>query len=257
MTRPGLRSAVLRAIGWIDAVDVAGTHRIALGEDIVEFRVVRARRRSIGIRIGVAGVTVRAPRRASLRDIEAALREHGPWVVQKLALWQSRRRNIVPSRWIPGAPIAYRGQMLSLDIVADRRRRIRVDRAVFSIAHPAPDDEPAIAAYAGTWLRRDARRILSVELADLAQRLGAPAPPMKLSSARSRWGSCNAKGEIRLNARLVHLPPELARYVVAHEIAHLVHLDHSPRFWALVATLHERHREARRELAQWAAALDA
>lgn len=256
MTRPGLRSAVLRAIGWIDAVDATGAHRITLGENTVEFRVVRARRRSIVIRIGVAGVTVRAPRSTPLRVIEATLREHGPWVVQKLALWQSRRRDIVPARWIPGAPIAYRGQMLSLDVVPDRRRKIRVDRAAFSIAHPAPDDEPAVAAYAGAWLREDARRILSGELADLAQRLGAPAPSMRLSSAKTRWGSCNAKGEIRLNARLVHLPPDLARYVVAHEIAHLVHLDHSPRFWALVATLHERHREARRELAQWAAALD-
>ena len=79
---------------------------------------------------------------------------------------------------------------------------------------------------------------------------------MRLSNARSEWGSCNAKGEIRLNWRLVQLPPELARYVVAHEVAHLVELNHSPRFWALVETLHERHREARRELAQWAAALD-
>ena len=255
--RSGMRAAVLRAIGWIDAVDDTGVRRIALGADTVEFRVVRARRRSIGIRIGVAGVTVRAPHKAPLRAIEAALREHGPWVRQKLALWQSRRRDIVPARWIPGAPIAYRGQSLSVEVVPDRRKGIRVDCAAFSIAHPAPDDEPAVAAFAVAWLRRDAQRILSGDVSDLAQRIGAPAPPMKLSSARTRWGSCNAKGEIHLNARLVHLPPELARYVVAHEIAHLVHLDHSPRFWALVATLHERHREARRELAQWAAALEA
>ena len=163
----------------------------------------------------------------------------------------------MPARWIPGAPIAYRGQTLSLDLAPARRKEISVRRAALSIAHPTPDDEPAVAAYARTWLRREALRVLSPEVADLARRIGAPAPPMKLSSARNRWGSCNARGEIRLSARLVHLPPDLARYVVAHEIAHLVHLDHSPRFWALLATLHERHREARRELVQWAAALEA
>jgi predicted metal-dependent hydrolase len=255
--RSGMRSAVLRAIGWVDDAGDTSLHRIALGTDIVEFRVVRACRRSIGIRIGVAGVTVRAPRGAPLRAIAAALRTHAPWVQEKLAVWRTRRRDIVPARWIPGAPIAYRGRTLSLDLAPARRRNILVDRAAFSIAHPRPDDEPAVAAYGRAWLRREALRVLSPEVADLARRIDAPAPPIKLSSARSRWGSCNSRGEIRLNARLVHLPPELARYVVAHEIAHLVHLDHSPRFWALVATLHERHREARHELAQWAAALEA
>jgi hypothetical protein len=252
-----MRSAVLRAIGWTDDAREMGVHRIALGADAVDYRIVRARRRSIGIRIGVTGVTVRAPHGASLRAIEAALREHGEWVREKLLLWQSRRRDIVPARWIPGAPIAYRGQTLSLDLSSARRKKILVDRATFSIDHPTPHDEPSVAIYAKAWLRRDALRILAPEVADLAGRIGVQAPLLRLSSARSRWGSCNTRGEIRLNARLIHVPPELARYVVAHEIAHLVHLDHSPRFWALVGTLHERHREARRELARWAAALEA
>ena len=115
-----------------------------------------------------------------------------------------------------------------------------MDRAQFSIGHPTPHDEPSVATYATAWLRRDALRILAPEVADLARRIGVQAPALRLSSARSRWGSCNARGEIRLSARLVHVPPELARYVVAHEVAHLVHLDHSPRFWALVGTLSRR-----------------
>ena len=250
-----MRSAVLRAIGWIDDNHDTGGHRIALGADTVDYRIVRARRQSIGIRIGVTGVTVRAPHGASLRAIEAALREHGDWVRNKLPVWQSRRRDIVPARWISGAPIAYRGHTLSLDLASARRRKILVDRATFSIGHPTPHDEPSVATYAKAWLRRDALRILAPEVADLARRIGVRAPPLRLSSARRRWGSCNVRGEIRLSARLIHVPPELARYVVAHEVAHLVHFDHSSRFWALVATVHERHREARRELAQWAGAL--
>lgn len=255
MTGSGLRGAVLRAIGWSTAADNTGRCSIALDGDIVDYRIVRAARRSIGIRIDLGGVTVRAPHRASQRSIEATLREHGPWVRAKLALWRSRRRDIVPVRWIAGTPIAYRGETLSVALSPARRRSIAVDRGTFSIVHPTPAEEGAVASYATAWLRRDALRVLVPEAADLARRIGIPDPPVKLSSARSRWGSCNAKGEIRLNARLIHLPPELARYVVAHEIAHLVHLDHSPRFWALVATLHRRHREARRELREWAAAL--
>ena len=255
MTRSGLRGAVLRAIGWSADDDDTG-HRIALDGDTIEYRIVRATRRSIGIRIGLGGITVRAPHRASRRSIEAALRLHLPWVQAKLVLWRSRRRDIVPARWIAGTPIAYRGETLSLTLAPARRKAIAVDHARFSIAHPTPAEEDAVASYATAWLRRDALRVLVPEAANLARRIGAPDPPVRLSSARGRWGSCNAKGEIRLNARLIHLPPELAHYVVAHEIAHLVHLDHSPRFWALVATLHQRHREARRELREWAAALD-
>jgi len=81
-------------------------------------------------------------------------------------------------------------------------------------------------------------------------------PPLKLSNARSEWGSCNHKGEIRLNWRLVHLPPHLADYVVAHEVAHLVELNHSKRFWSLVETLFPGHSAARRELGEWTALLE-
>ena len=72
--------------------------------------------------------------------------------------------------------------------------------------------------------------------------------PVKLSNARTQWGSCNHKGEIRLNWRLIQLPPRLADYVVAHEVAHLVELNHSRRFWTLVETLIPGHDDARREL---------
>ena len=257
MKPAGMRAAILRAVGWSDDGGDTGDFRIALAAEEVDYRVVRARRRSIGIRIGAGGITVRAPHGASRRAIEAALREHAAWVREKLAVWQSRRRDIVPALWIRGATIAYRGQILSLSLSSARRKQVRVDRAVFSIAHPTPDDEPAVAAYAKAWLRRETLRFVAPDVADLARRIGMPAPSLRLSSARTRWGSCNARGEIRLNAGLVHVPPDLARYVVAHEIAHLVHLDHSPRFWALLGALYERHRGAKRELAQWAAALEA
>ena len=70
-------------------------------------------------------------------------------------------------------------------------------------------------------------------MAEFALRIGVPVPPVGLTQARTRWGSCSARG-IRLHWRLLHLPAELIDYVVAHEVAHCVHMNHSPRFWALV-----------------------
>ncbi len=72
---------------------------------------------------------------------------------------------------------------------------------------------------------------------EFCHRLGLPVPPVRLSSARTRWGSCSSLSGIRLHWRLIHLAPELIDYVVAHEVAHLREMNHSPRFWAVVESV--------------------
>ena len=99
---------------------------------------------------------------------------------------------------------------------------------------------------AGRAARRGLRR------AARAQRAAAAAVATRAAS-----GEAATTGEIRLNWRLVQLPPALADYVVAHEVAHLVELNHSPRFWALVETLLPGHAALRRELDDWTALLAA
>ncbi|MFN9391063.1 MAG: M48 family metallopeptidase [Betaproteobacteria bacterium] len=82
-----------------------------------------------------------------------------------------------------------------------------------------------------------------------AERLGVARPRVLLSDARTRWGSCNAGGEVRLNWRLMQAPEALIDYVVAHEVAHLLHLNHSPRFWRAVERIYPAWETARAELA--------
>ena len=125
------------------------------------------------------------------------------------------------------------------------------------MAHPVADDESQVARCVGAWLRDEAMRLVTPRVAHFAARLGRAAPPVKLSGARSEWGSCNHRGEIRLNWRLAQLPPTLADYVVAHEVAHLAELNHSPRFWATVESLLPGHAALRRELREWTALLHA
>ena len=73
-------------------------------------------------------------------------------------------------------------------------------------------------------------------------------PAVALSNARTQWGVCTEGGAIRLSWRLVHIEPMLADYVVAHEVAHLVELNHSKRFWSVLARLYPEWREARERL---------
>jgi predicted metal-dependent hydrolase len=231
--------------------------RITLAGQDVDYRLVRVRRRSIGMQIGLSGLTVRASRWVTLREIEAVLDERAAWIVRTLAEWRGLRRDVMPREWKSGAPILYRGSELALALHPARTRTILPDLFHLTVLHPSPQDERLIAAFVARWLKDEALRALTPRVALFAARITATPPPTRLSNARSEWGSCNHKGEIRLNWRLVQLPPNLADYVVAHEVAHLVELNHSPRFWAVVETLFPGHAAARRALGDWTALLEA
>jgi hypothetical protein len=230
---------------------------IELGGERIEYRLTRTRRRSIGLEIGLAGLVVRSPRRVPLREIDAALLARADWILGALRRWHGRRREVLPRDWVPGATILFRGAPLALDLHPARERAIAPDLFHFRVRHPAPGDGPAIARFVGGWLRDETLRALAPEASAMAARLGVAPPPVRVSNARSEWGSCTSAGVVRLNWRLVHLPPGLAHYVVAHEVAHLTEMNHSPRFWAQVEALYPGHREARRALGEWTAVLEA
>ena len=110
-----------------------------------------------------------------------------------------------------------------------------------------------------TWLRREAARHLPPMLDALSTALGLPHAGLTVRLQRTRWGSCSASGAISLNARLLFLPPELARYVMVHELAHTLHLNHSPAYWQALESLlpgakalDRQLRRARRHVPAWA-----
>ena len=99
-----------------------------------------------------------------------------------------------------------------------------------------------------TWYRRHARRHFPGRVIHYASTLGVDQPSVLVSDAATRWGSCNIKREVRLNWRLMQAAPHLIDYVVAHEVAHLLHLNHSARFWRGVEQLYPEYDQARAEL---------
>jgi predicted metal-dependent hydrolase len=219
-------------------------HSIVLAGQAVDFALQRSARRSIGLRIDHRGLRVGAPLRASLRDIETLIREHGSWVLDKLADWRERPP---PERFavIDGALI---------DILA-KPTRVRVAPASRA-ASTFSADEIHLAVPVGVApgkvlenaLRHQARALFAARLAHFAPQLGVAPPPLRLSSARTRWGSCSARGNIALNWRLLLMPPAIVDYVVCHELAHLKEMNHSPRFWSVVERLCPDWRARRLEL---------
>ena len=135
----------------------------------------------------------------------------------------------------PAASLAYRGRALAIDHAPSGPRRVAAGRCSIRAGGPADTLAPRLRR----WLEGEARRLLADDLAYYCARAGQPVPKLALSSAQRRWGSCSAKGAIRINWRLIMAPDVVRRSVVAHEVAHLVHFDHSRAFHALLGDLFE------------------
>ncbi|MDD2885719.1 MAG: SprT family zinc-dependent metalloprotease [Dechloromonas sp.] len=229
------------------------TRQIALANGPLPYRLRRSQRRSIGLTIDQHGLRVGAPQSARIGDIEALIRQHADWVIDKLAQWAQRAAQAQvqpPPSPGQGSQVFLLGQPLTVCIEAAHRRHIRIEAGQVHLALPATVDPRRGLEMA--W-RDQARQCFSERLQHYAPALGLhDAPPLRLSSARTRWGSCNSRGQIALNWRLIALPLPVIDYVVCHELAHLREMNHSPRFWAVVEQLCPDWAARRRELRQLA-----
>jgi predicted metal-dependent hydrolase len=101
-----------------------------------------------------------------------------------------------------------------------------------------------VAARILRWLKSEARAIFTADLAEYCERANEKLPSLSLGDPRSRWGSCSSRGTISLSWRLVMAPPHVRRSVIAHEVAHMRHMDHSHAFYAWLDELFEGDRKA-------------
>lgn len=217
-------------------------HHLIIAGRIVEFALRRDRRR-LAMRIDERGLAVGAPRWVPLVEVEAFIQSHGDWVLAKLDEYASRGG----PRHLPiheGARLPVLGTELTIRVTAGNNRGFWDAESLWLAAKPTAN----LAQLARRALQRRALEHFRPRLAEMVARLGRPVPALSLSSARTRWGSCSTQSGIRLNWRLIHLPPELVDYVIAHEAAHLVEMNHSPRFWSVVERLHPDWRGAREAL---------
>jgi predicted metal-dependent hydrolase len=222
----------------------------------VAYVLKRARRRTIGFIVGSEGLSVNAPKWVGVAEIETALHEKGGWILRKLREQRERaqRRQDARVDWKDGTAIPFLGDtvIVVLDpratgavLNADARSLPGVPRLTLHVGLPHTAGAEQIRDTVQSWLQRQARRVFEERCRVFAERLGVRYTRLALSSAQTRWGSASADGSIRLNWRLVHLSMPAIDYVVAHELAHLRHMDHSPRFWDVVRSVVPDYEEVR------------
>jgi predicted metal-dependent hydrolase len=226
-----------------DAPPASDRHCLELAGQTIEYTISRsARRRRITLTIDERGLRVGAPPRASLRSIEAVLKVHAAWVVCKLDEWHARRP--APFVWAAGEQVMVLGEPLTLAPDPAQPVTARVgDRLLVA----APDNADLLAQAVVDWLRAAALEWFIRRSRHFAPIIGVKIPLIRLSNARTRWGTCHPHGRVHLNWRLIQMPPALADYVVVHELAHLREANHSPRFWRHVEAVLPDH-AARRKL---------
>ncbi|WP_338467946.1 SprT family zinc-dependent metalloprotease [Novosphingobium sp. ZN18A2] len=192
-------------------------------------RLANARRMTLRLSPDGSEIRVSIPRWARIADAEDFARSRADWIARALS---ALPEPVVPR---PGGTVPYRGEPLAIDWHEAHPRRPALHGHAIRVGGPAD----AIAARLARWLEGEALRLLTADLAEYCARAGQDAPRLALSRAQRRWGSCASDGTIRINWRLVMAPDHVRRSVVAHEVAHLAHFDHSPAFHAALDRLFE------------------
>lgn len=193
-------------------------------------RSPNARRLILRVRGATRDAVLTVPRRTSLADAQSFAERQAAWIGARL------KRLPAPVHFEPGAIIPMRGEPTRLVSRAGARGVAWIEAA-------ASPGDPQTLYVAGDprhferrtldFLRREGRRDLGRAVAEAAARIGRPAPAFTLRDTTSRWGSCTSAGRLNFSWRLILAPPFVLDYLAAHEVSHLVHMNHGAEFWAL------------------------
>jgi predicted metal-dependent hydrolase len=201
-----------------------------------DYKVVRSKRKSAAIQINADAVLVRVPEWVSTQWVDDFVHSRRQWVLSHLDRQQVQQEahgiEIVEGGLIPWRGRDYRlcwqSGVASAVMIEGDELRVTLSRR---IRRPAAE---AVSMLLQQWFMQQAEQLLGPRLLELGRQAGLNPVGVSIRGFRRRWGSCDSSGRISLNWRLILARPEAADYVLIHELCHLHHFDHSPRFWRLV-----------------------
>jgi predicted metal-dependent hydrolase len=189
----------------------------------------QARRYTLRIQAATREVVLTMPWRGSVAEAKAFAQKHGAWIAARLKRLPDARP------FADGVVVPLRGEPHRITHAKGRRGTVWVeagDDGAMSLC--VAGDVPHIGRRVTDFLKREAKRDLERATAAAAEALGVTFKRISLRDQSSRWGSCSTTGVISYSWRLILAPPFVLDYLAAHEVAHLVEMNHSPRFWKVV-----------------------
>ena len=193
----------------------------------------QARRYTLRIDAASREVVLTMPPRGSVKEAKEFAQKHGGWIAARLkrlpAATPFAHDTEVPLRGVAHRIVHRRGARGTVWTGTDEH-----GKALLCVAGEAPHVNRRI----GDFLKRQAQHDLEAASRRYAQMLGVPIKRISVRDQSSRWGSCSIDGVLSFSWRLILAPPFVLDYLAAHEVCHLVELNHSPRFWRLVGRLY-------------------
>lgn len=196
-------------------------------------QIVRSKRKTLALIVKADGsVIVRAPLRASQRLIREFVEKHRQWIETKQAEALATLP-LAPRQYAPGETCLYLGIAYPLEIVEGQKEGVTLDET-FKLS--ASRQGEAAAAFE-RWYRARARQVISERVEFFARQQDFQYKGIKITSARTRWGSCSVTGSLSFSWRLILAPLPVVDYVVVHELVHTVFHNHSKQFWNKVGVI--------------------
>jgi len=204
-----------------------------LFEDIIVIdELIRSRRKTISIVINQdAKVTVRAPLRASMKEINSFIKEKSQWIQKKKLEIQKQINKRERKLYLSGEKFPFLGKNYPLIYINDCKNAIEFDYERFIIDIEYKNEA---ATLFNKWYKKAARRIIGDKLDSITSENNLEYSNFRINSAKSRWGSCSSRKTLNFTYRLIMLPEFVVDYIIIHELCHTIEMNHSQKFWNLV-----------------------
>lgn len=196
-----------------------------------------ARRRTVSLEIRDAQLLVRAPVGVAERDLDRFVRQKSTWIARKVRAQQQLLARIPEYRYVSGTRLPFLGQWLTLSIedgASGQVERVGDQLRVRCSRRSRLEPEDQARRLVQGWYREQGLARLSAKTDSLTRQMGLTHAGVKVRVTRSKWGHCTGSGEIQYNWQILLAPEAVVDYLVAHEVCHLRHHNHSRAFWQLV-----------------------
>lgn len=210
------------------------TRQITLGEETIEYSLKRSNRKTIGLLLAKNGdLVVRAPKRTSIKVIEATLHKKKRWILQKRKLFKGHAESFQLDSY------PYMGENNRLEIAFHEKKRPVIyheANRITLLLHQGLRGSPDLIVEERRklllkWYRENARRFITAVVSQYEKKLNLDHKKIYIKSQKTRWGSCSSKKNLNFNWRVIMLPKDVAIYIIVHELCHLVENNHSKQFW--------------------------